>query len=258
VAVDVKPRSNRLLMVIGIIVALVAFVLVVILGSRGTGGTSGDRNIDVVVAAVDIPAGTQVTDQLVKTVKFASDQVPTGAHTQIKDASGQYAAVTLTKGTVLTGSNLVNTQSKLPAQKKPFLDIPSGQVAVSIPYGAELQAVGGFIQEGDKIDVLYMKPPTDKVTSIQVKTTLQNLVVQKVGPQTGSTGGTGGNTSAAATLPASFVVFVPVDQAEDLTFLFASGQYKLVLKSQNDITKNDVANTSGVTQPSFDSKYNVP
>ena len=256
-AVDVKPRSNRLLMVIGIIVAVVAFALVLLLGSRGTGGGSANRDTDVVVAAVDIPAGTQVTDQLVKTVKFASDQVPTGAQTQIKDASGQYAAVTLTKGTVLTSSNLVNTQSKLPAQKKPFLDIPSGQVAVSIPYGAELQAVGGFVQEGDKVDILYIAPPDSAHGQLRVKTTLQNLVVQKVGAETAQASNAGG-TAQAAGLPSSFVVFVPVDQAEDVTFLFATGQYKLILKSQKDIDKNDSANTAGVTQPSFNAKYGVP
>ena len=256
-AVDVKPRSNRLLMVIGIIVAVVAFALVLLLGSRGTGGGSGNRDTDVVVAAVDIPAGTQVSDQLVKTVKFASDQIPTGAQTKVKDASGQYAAVTLTKGTVLTSSNLVNTQSKLPAQKKPFLDIPSGQVAVSIPYGAELQAVGGFIQEGDKVDIVYIAPADASHPQLRVKAALQNLVVQKVGAATAPSSNAGGAAPAAG-LPSSFVVFVPVDQAEDVTFLFATGQYKLILKSQKDIDKNDSANTAGVTQPSFNAKYGVP
>lgn len=233
-------------MVIGIIVALVAFVVVIIIGNRG-GGTSNDRNTDVVVSAVDIAAGTQVTDQLVKIVKFAPDQVPAGAQTKVKDASGQFAAVTLPKGTVLTNTNLVSTQAKLPTAKKPYLDIPPGQVGISIPYGAELQAVSGYIQEGDKIDILFIQNVNPPI----VKTTFQNLVVQKVGQQTsGGTANTSGSTS--------MVVFVPVDQAEDLTFLFASGNYKLVLKSQQDINKNDIANTGGATESSFFSKYNVP
>jgi Flp pilus assembly protein CpaB len=234
-------------MVIGIIVALVAFVVVIIIGNRG-GGTSSDRNTDVVVSAVDIAAGTQVSDQLVKIVKFAPDQVPTGAQTKVKDATGQFAAVTLPKGTVLTNNNLVSTQSKLPAQKKPYLDIPPGQVGVSIPYGAELQSVSNYIQEGDKIDILFIT----NTSPLVVKTTFQNLVVQKVGPQT--SGGTASQSGAST----SMVVFVPVDQAEDLTFLFASGNYKLVLKSQQDITKNDIANTGGATENSFTSKYAVP
>jgi Flp pilus assembly protein CpaB len=247
-------------MVIGIIVALVAFVLVVILGSRGAGGPSGDRNTDVVVAAVDIPAGTQVSDQLVKVEKFAADQVPAGAQSKIKDASGQYAAVALPKGTVLSNANLVSTQSKLPSQKKPYLDIPSGQVAISIPYGAELQAVGGFIQEGDKIDVIYSPPISDTQKTTVWKVTYQNLVVQKIGPS--GTGAAASNNSAAAagaaTLAASWVVFVPADQAEDLSFIFATGSYKLALKSQADIAKSDNAGTPGATTNSIKSKFNIP
>ena len=175
------------MMVLGIIVAVVAFVLVIILGGRGGGGTA-DRNTDVVVAAVDIPAGTQITDQMLKIDKFVAEQVPAGAQNKIKDASGQYAAVTLSKSTVVTKDNLVSTQSKLPAQKKPYLDIPTGQVAVSIPYGAELQAVSGYIQEGDKIDILYSPNPSD-VQKVVWKVTFQNLKVSKLGAvQTNATG----------------------------------------------------------------------
>ncbi|MDP9325478.1 MAG: Flp pilus assembly protein CpaB [Candidatus Dormibacteraeota bacterium] len=256
-AVDVKPRSNRLLMVIGIIVAVVAFVLVVILGSRGAGGPSGNRDTDVVVAAVDIPAGTQVSDQLIKIEKFAADQVPAGAQTKTKDASGQYAAVALPKGTVLSSANLVNSQSKLPTQKKPYLDIPSGQVAVSIPYGAELQAVSGYIQEGDKIDILYNPTGGDNQKPVW-KLTYQNLVVQKVGPPVGAA--TSGSQQQAASAPTatSIVVFVPAGDAEDLSFIFGSGNYKLVLKSQKDIEKNDQFSTGGASQNSVNSKYGVP
>lgn len=252
-ATDVKPRSNRLLMVLGIIVAVVAFVLVIVLGGRGGGGGTADRNTDVVVAAVDIPAGTQISDQMLKVEKFAADQIPSGAQTKIKDTSGQYAAVTLPKSTVVTSSNLVSTQSKLAPQKKPYLDIPTGQVAVAIPYGAELQAVAGYIQEGDKIDILYSPNPGDQ-QKIVWKVTFQNLKVAKVGPQQGNAAGAQGQGGLAG----SMVVFVPVDQSEELSFLFATGTYKLVLKSQADIEKNDSAGTSGVSQNSFNAKYNVP
>jgi Flp pilus assembly protein CpaB len=249
VATDVRPRSNRLLMVVGIIVSVAAgAVVILLLSNRNIGGSSSDRNTDVVISAVDVPAGTQISDQLIKVVKFAPDQVPLGAETRLKDATGQFAAVALPKGTVLTGSNLVNSLSKLPAQKKPYLDIPSGQVAISIPYGAELQAVSGYIQEGDKIDILYL-PNGGAV----VKTTFQNLVVQRVGQAASggtASGGGGGGTS--------MVVFVALQDAEDLTFLFATGNYKLVLKSQQDITKNDVGNTTGSTSNEFTSRFNVP
>src|SRR5438094_7263581 len=123
-ATEVKPRSNRLLMVLGIVVAVVAFLLIILLGgNKGGGNESAGRTIDVVVAAVDIPAGTQISAPLVKVVKFAPDQVPAGAFNVITcaakatgctDVTGQFASVALPKNSALTTSNVVSSTAKLP------------------------------------------------------------------------------------------------------------------------------------------------
>lgn len=235
-------------MVLGVIVAVVAFLLVVLLGNRGGSGDNQTRNQDVVVAAVDIPAGTQVSDALVKVVKFAPDQVPTGAFITTKQAVGQYAALALTKNTALTGSNLVSTTAKLKPVPKPYLDIPAGQVAIAVPAGGELQAVAGYIQQDDRVDIIYQ--PTGSTKGIW-KTTYQNLKVARIGGPVA----TGSNAPAAAT---SLVVYVSLDDAENLTFLFASGNYKLALKSQLDATKTDTQNTAGASSDSFFAKFNIP
>ena len=235
-------------MVLGVIVAIVAFLLVVLLGGKSGGGDTGARNQDVVVAAVDVPAGQQVSDALVKVVKFAPDQVPAGALTAPKLAVGQYAAVALPKNSVLTNSNLVATTAKIPAAKKPYLDIPAGQVAIALPAGGELQAVAGYIQQDDRVDIIYQPAGTTKAIW---KTTYQNLKIARIGGPTAS----GSTAPAAAT---SLVVFVSLDDAENLTFLFASGNYKLALKSQLDANKTDTVNTAGATSDSFFAKFNIP
>ncbi len=250
-AAEVKPRNNRLLMVLGVIVAVVAFLLVVLLGGKGGGGDNGARTQDVVVAAVDIPAGQQVSDALVKVVKYAPDQIPAGAVTLTKQAVLQYAAVALPKNTVLTNSNLVSTTAKIPAAKKPYLDIPTGQVAIAIPAGGELQAVAGYIQQDDRVDVIYQPAGSSKPIW---KTTYQNLKVARIGGPAPS----GGSGNAAPAAASSLVVYVSLDDAENLSFLFASGNYKLALKSQLDATKNDTVNTAGVTSDSFFAKFNIP
>ncbi|HEV1998459.1 MAG TPA: Flp pilus assembly protein CpaB [Candidatus Dormibacteraeota bacterium] len=246
-AAEVKPRNNRLLMVLGVIVAVVAFLLVVLLGNKG-GGETSTRNQDVVVAAVDIPAGQQVSDALVKVVKFAPEQVPTGAVTTAKLAVGQYAAVALPKNTALTNSNLVSTTAKIPTPKKPYLDIPTGQVAIAIPAGGELQAAGGYLQQDDRVDIIFQ--PSGGAKGIW-KTTYQNLKIARIGGPTAS----GSAAPAAAT---SLVVFVSLDDAENLTFLFSAGNYKLALKSQLDANKTDTVNTAGATSDSFFAKFNIP
>ena len=235
-------------MVLGVIVAIVAFLLVVLLGNRGGGTDTGARSQDVVVAAVDVPSGQQLSDALVKVVKFAPDQVPSGALTAAKLAVGQYAAVALPKNTVLTNSNLVTTTAKIPAAKKPYLDIPAGQVAIAIPAGGELQAVAGYIQQDDRVDIIYEATASTKGIW---KTTYQNLKVARIGGPTAS----GSAAPAAAT---SLVVFVTLDDAENLTLLFSSGNYKLALKSQLDANKNDTVTTAGASPDSFLAKFNIP
>jgi Flp pilus assembly protein CpaB len=258
-ATDVKPRSNRLLMVLGLVIAAVAFIAVVVFaGNRGSsGGPSTTQK--VVVTAVDVPAGTQISPQLVKTVDAAAEVVPAGAYGTITcapkgggctDVDGQFAAVALPKNTVLTQSNLVSSTAKLPPTLKPYLDIPAGQVAVTIPAGGELQAVGGFIQPDDRVDVLASGLPGQKQGTW--KAVYQNIVIKHVGP-VGSA-----NTQG---ISSSYILFVPLDQAENLSYLFASGTYKFVLKSQKDATPTDTlgpANTSGASQDTFNSKFAIP
>jgi pilus assembly protein CpaB len=236
-------------MVLGIIIAVVAFLLVILVGGNRGGSDTGTRNTPVVVSVVDIPAGQQVSEALVKVVNFAADQVPTGSMTTIKSAIGQYAAVPLPKNTVLTNGNLVPTTAKLPAAKKPYLDIPTGQVAIAIPAGGELQAVGGNIQQDDRVDIIFNPNNSPKAAW---KTTFQNLRIARVGGTAAS-----GSSGAPATA-SSLIVYVSLDDAENLSFLFANGNYKLALKSQLDVTKQDVTNTAGATTDSFAAKFNLP
>jgi Flp pilus assembly protein CpaB len=233
-------------MVLGIVIAAVAFLLFVFLGQGNRGSSTSARTQPVVVSVVDIPAGQQVSEALVQVVNFAPDQVPTGAMTAIKSAVGQYAAVALPKNTVLTNGNLVSTTAKLPVAKRPYLDIPAGQVAIAIPAGGELQAVGGNLQQDDRVDIIFSSTAAVKPFW---KTTFQNLKVAHFG---------GAATSATPAAVTSLIVYVSLDDAENLSFLFANGNFKLALRSQQDATKTDVTNTAGVNVDSFSAKFNLP
>jgi Flp pilus assembly protein CpaB len=231
-------------MVLGIVFAAVAFFAFILFGRSGGPGTSqGTRNIDVVVASVDIPAGQQITDQIVRIETFAPEQVPAGSYSKIKDATGQYAAVALTKNSAITSGVVVASLSKLPAVKKPYLDIPAGQVALSIPAGGELQQIGGYIQPDDRVDILWA-PGGDKW-----QVSFQNLKISHVG---------GVGAAQTQGLSSSFIVYMSVDDAEALTLLFGSGTFKYVLRSQADAGKNDTVSSGGVTLPQLLSRFHVP
>ncbi|HEV3233549.1 MAG TPA: RcpC/CpaB family pilus assembly protein [Candidatus Dormibacteraeota bacterium] len=255
-ATEVKPRSNRLLMVLGIIVAAVAFILVLVVGGGGkSSGPSADRTRDVVVAAVDIPVGTQISEQLVTTVKYAPDQVPVNVFTSAKkcdpkaaagtctDPIGQFANVAISKNMPLTTSVLVATVGAVQAQKKPYLDIPSGQLAISVPAGGELQTVGGFIQPGDRVDIIF--EPADKPTD---KVTFQDVVIQRVGAV---------GVPSTQGVASSYIVYVSPDDAELMMFMFAHGTWKYALTSQLDAAKPVPSGptTQGVDTNKFKAKF---
>jgi Flp pilus assembly protein CpaB len=230
-------------MVLGIVIAAVAFFAFIIFGRSGGTTNQGTRNVDVVVAAVDIPAGQAISDQIVRIEKFAPEQVPAGSYSKIKDATGQFAAVALTKNSAITSGVVVASLAKLPAVKKPYLDIPAGQVAISIPAGGELQQIGGYIQPDDRVDVLWA--PTGN--SWQVA--FQNLKISHVG---------GVGAAQTQGVSSSFIVYVSVDDAEALSVLFGSGSFKFVLRSQADAEKNDTVSSGGTTLPQLVQRFHVP
>jgi len=231
-------------MVLGIVIAALAFFVFILFGRNNTTTTTqGTRNVDVVVAAVDIPAGQAISDQIVRIEKFAPEQVPAGSFSKIKDATGQFAAVALTKNSAITSGVVVASLSKLPAVKKPYLDIPSGQVAISIPGGGELQQIGGYIQPDDKVDILWS--PSPSVWQVA----FQNLKIAHVG---------GVGAPQTQGISSSFVVYVSVDDAEALSILFANGTYKYVLKSQVDAESTAQVTSGGTTIAQFSTRFNVP
>ncbi len=240
-------------MVMGIVVAVVAFLLVVLFGggSKST-GPSGNRNVDVVVTLVDIPPGTLISQQLVHIVKYATDQVPTGAFLVLDcppkapatcaTPVGQYAAIAISKNSPLSGSIVVSDLGKLKAAPKPYLDIPAGEVGMSIPAGGELQTVGGYIQPGDHVDVIVNFNGVWKLT-------VQNLVLQRSGSVAANTG---------QGLTSSYIVYVSPVDAEVLSEVFVAGTYKFVLRSQKDIADTSQASTPGFGTKEFQSKYGFP
>jgi flagella basal body P-ring formation protein FlgA len=99
-ATEVKPKSNRILLIFGVFLAIVAFGGALLVG-RTSGGTpgaigGGAKNVDVVVATQEIAASTQITAALVTIEKFSSDTVPPFAFRDKNLVIGKYAAIPIT------------------------------------------------------------------------------------------------------------------------------------------------------------------
>lgn len=92
VAGGIRPeRSNRTFLVLAVVVALIAAGLVFAALNRGGGdeqATSSGAAVDVVVAGQDIPAGTRLTEGMLKIAPVSSQTVLQGTYTEVPALAG--------------------------------------------------------------------------------------------------------------------------------------------------------------------------
>lgn len=240
-ATEVKPKSNRLLMLFGIICALGAFGLALMLGktSGGSSGFGATKNIPVVVATRDIAPATQITTDMVTIQYFSADQQPPFGFPSKDKVLGKYSAITIHQNEALSDNLLVASADKAQVTKQPYLDIPTGQVAMQIPTG-ELVGAGGYIQPEDRIDIIVTLGAT-------TKTAFHNLRILRVGPA--------GSPNARG-ISSSLTVVVSLQQAEDLKFLIDTTNYRYVLKSVHDYDQPD-SDTLGTDINTFKATYHL-
>ncbi|HEV3096181.1 MAG TPA: Flp pilus assembly protein CpaB [Candidatus Dormibacteraeota bacterium] len=246
-ATEVKPKSNRILLIFGVFLAIVAFGGALLVG-RTSGGTpgaigGGAKNVDVVVATQEIAASTQITAALVTITKFSEDTVPPFAFRDKNLVIGKYAAIPIHANAAIIDTDIVSDAGSVTPTKQAFLKIPPGQVAMQIPTG-ELVGAGGYIQPDDRIDILVTYSVNGKSLT---KVTFTNLHIIRVGPAGGPN---------ARGISSSLTVIVTLQQAQDLKWLLDNTNYKYVLKSVDDYDHVD-SDTSSTTSDSFAKSYNL-
>jgi Flp pilus assembly protein CpaB len=245
-----RVSTGRGLLLVGLALALAGGGVTAYLNLHPGSPSAPPRTIGVVVAAVDIPQSKQIQSSDVEVVNYAEDQVPKTALHATDHALGQYAAVAISQGTPLTTGQVVLTLAAAKAPAKPYLDIPTGEVAIAIPSGGDLQNVKNAIQSGDHIDVIGYALPGEKPGCVAI--TFSNLVISLA-----DTTSQPAQAGQAAPAPASgWVVFLPVKQALDLSYLFLNGQYKFALRSRHDFDQPE-APTSETCSTDFNQTYRV-
>jgi len=224
-----RPRRGRLYIVVGAVLALLAFVTAAGIASLPLiqGSTSGVR---VVVASHDIKARTviQASDLTLSNYSPA----PPGAFASVRDVSGKGARVDIPSGSPVT-ANLVGQSSDLLASSDvAYLPIPKGWVAVTIPT-SEQEGVGGYVQNGDHINVLatintsvFGQSPGKAV----VLTVFHDVAVLRAGPA-----GTQSNPQATTgVVTSSLTVLMTNCDSEFLYWLLNNAQLKYELESYTD------------------------
>ena len=106
-------------------------------------------------------------------------EIPTGALSSPVEAIGKFATVELPNGTVMLPSFLSESVSSAPQFCPDCLQIPTGDVAISIPYNPA-DAAGGYLVAGETIDIL-----TDTTGTGDLVYSFVDVPVLKVGSVSG-------------------------------------------------------------------------
>lgn len=274
-------RSNRLVILVGVLLAVLAFVGIVILLNQQPGGQSAETlKTKVLIAKQAIDIGTPVTPDMVEVKEVEPAEVvgtPFGDPSQV---NGRPALVKVPAGSQISAETFGAGLSgpNISAQLK------AGEKAVTLQLD-RTTGVDFLVKPGDLIDVVVsqdvqvLQPAADSTdqnprfepvagltNARTVKTVLQNkrvlYVSQSRATQSVATPspGTEGTTQPQQFTEGVIVVFAGTDQdAELVKFaqrdLNEKGAMTVTIRAADDSAVED---TTGLTIDSLVSKYGLP
>jgi pilus assembly protein CpaB len=193
--------------------------------------------VAVAVPVKDLPAGTKITGDMLTTKQMQVDAVPTGAVTAKELLIGQTLADAAPAGAPIARGVLAEYAPGAGLS----LSVPSGLRAVTVAVDS-ITGVGGFLQLGDRVDVLVTM---DMGARVVTKTVLQDILVLGVGAeaqlpgnaQKTATGAAADNKPAPDNTPKpmpSVTLGVTPQQAQDLVLSVKKGTIHLALRPKSD------------------------
>lgn len=276
-------RSNRLVILVGVLLAVVAFVgIVVLLGTKSNGpGQVETSTVNVLVAKVDIAIGDSVTPDKVDVKAVNPDEV---SGTRFGDPSqliGKPALFPVPKGTQVSQEVVGATNNFCIA-----CQLQPGEKAIAF----QVDPVTGLdflIQPGDHIDIVFRSditvlqqtadsagsghPRFEPVTGLEaaptVKTLLQNKRVlyvsaTKIQPvaNPNATPAPGSNNAAANPIASVVVIFAGSDaDAELIKFAQTDntviGKLSAILRNTKDEAQET---TTGITLRILVDTFGIP
>jgi pilus assembly protein CpaB len=175
-----RQKSVIIVTVLAIVFAVVAAGLVYNYLQKQEQIKSG-RFQTIVVAAMEIPIGSKLTDTMLKTAPWPKESVPPGSATDPKALSGP-GRVTIRQipaGEPVTEEKLAPVGGASGAGFMTYV-VPPGHRAVTVAVN-EVAGVAGFITPGNKVDVVLTTPIPGSPNETISKIVLQNVPVLATG-----------------------------------------------------------------------------
>jgi pilus assembly protein CpaB len=226
-------RNKRLMFVLAgaVVFGLVAAVSV----SRYLSSAQAlTRNLNnVVVAKVDIPAGTKVIAEQLETVQYPANAMPNGVFESPDKLVGRVAIVQVAAREPLTDYKLAPQGSAGGLSAV----IPEGYRAMTVKVD-DVVGISGFIMPGALVDVVVVINPTEQQQNPISKIVLQNIKVLANGQNIDRPK----NDREPESVKAVTLQVTP-DQAEKLALASTEGKLQLVMRNSTD---QDDEQTQGV------------
>ncbi len=243
-------RSNRLVLLIGVLLAAVAFVGIIYVFNNQSSGTSQPIvTANVVVATRDIKLGDAIASRDVGTKQIPLADKKPDQYSDPGEIIGQVVRTDVTSGAIMTQAMFVGTGAPNLGR-----DLPAGLRAVAVRVDG-VTGVGTLINVGDRVDVLITvkiklvtvtpgegaaPPQIDAVPALEgdsSKLLLQNVEVRGlVGTVPATTDGTTAATGDPLTTQQIVILAVTPQQAEVLQFAQQDAIAMGSAQSMNNVT----------------------
>ena len=207
----------------------------------------------IVVAAMEIPIGSKISDTMVKTAPWPKESVPPGSATDPKvlTAAGRINIRNIPAGEPVTEDKLAPIGGAAGAGFMTYV-VPPGHRAVTVAVN-EVAGVAGFITPGNKVDVVLTTPIPGNPNETISKIVLQNIPVLATGQIAQET-----KDGKPVVVPTVTLDLAPED-AENLVLAANKGPLQLLLRNYSDTAEvegrgSTIRKVLGSTQPSVQTK----
>ncbi len=271
-------KRNRFMLIAGVLLAGVAFVAVLAFGNMGTAPVvAPPADVNVVIAAVDLTLGTQITaDKLATQTRPQADA--SGTYQRPEELVGRIVRRTVAVGQAVTADDFDTT-----ALAEIASSLQPGLRAIAVPLN-KVDSVGMLLQPGDRVDALISMTDIDGLNPVvqprpvtqptvdgsvpdpyilldtylnntTVKIVVQNVQVLAVQPRSDDQSD-GAQTGGELEPDVVVILAVTAQQAEIVRYAELDGNISLVLRAPGDATTADEA-TTGITLKWLVDNYGV-
>jgi pilus assembly protein CpaB len=189
----------------------------------------------VVVAAADLPLGTELKKEDLTVVQFPQGTAPEGAFSKPADVIGRGLIISVVKNEIVLNAKLASKEAG--AGLPPV--IPDGMRAVSVRVN-EVIGVAGYVLPGTRVDVLATASPTGSAQDATSKVVLSNVQVLTAGTRMEQDQEKGKPMSVTVV-----TLLVYPEQSERLALASTEGKIQLALRNPLDTSAPE---TPGIKQ----------